>query len=418
MRRGTGTPPAYCAGGKMGRILKRSSRGLRSARAWISRWPPAAAAVVAAQRCFRPSQRRHPGPRRSGSVGESPTPAVPSRRSPLPPRHPSRKPPSFRRLRSPPNAPRRAPASTHRPTPPSRIAQATWTTRKLGARLDRRKLPGRRSAHQAVARKLRHARLLLRGPEDAEFTASGKPKDRFHFAVDTRRRAVHRAPGSATAWRSPYRRRFAPRDIRRRVRRAGFAGGDSRRSLAGDRWSQVDGLDVINGAGVGRRLQCRDHSPAEGRSHSFKLRTNHGRRAHCHAQAGVDRAVRAAGAERHAHFGVGTMSATCCSTTTSRPPKPAHRHDEAVQGRRHHRSGDRHALQRRRPARHRQRTGLHGALGRRDHGKAFERLQFNSKNPFRLTPRRRPCRSTLTPWAFLPPRASRCRSSGCRASRC
>lgn len=108
-----------------------------------------------------------------------------------------------------------------------------------------------------------------------KLTATGRPKDRFHFAVDTEEdrsfsQGIEVGYGLALAFISA----SAPRDIR-----VAFTEPESPAAQAavvrGDRLIEVDGIDVINGIDTAA-LQAAISSPREGEQHRFKLRANDG----------------------------------------------------------------------------------------------------------------------------------------------
>jgi carboxyl-terminal processing protease len=233
---------------------------------------------------------------------------------------------------------------------------------------------------------------------------SGRAKDRFHFTYDTEvyrqlsnagvsagygiefaSCAVPRRATSASPWSSPARRRQAANAARRED-------AQGRRRRRRQRTSRPTS-NVIN-----RALSPR----AIGESHTFVFSDT---------TAAGDRHLKAA-----------NVTSTPVQNVKVHPPhrqrrlpavqrphldlrEAARRCGEQLKGR-HQGPGARHALQRRRPAEHCERTGLHG--GRAGDRQDLRALAFNDKNPFRSRLAQTFCRSTAPGVASPCRRASRC----------
>ena len=242
-----------------------------------------------------------------------------------------------------------------------------------------------------------------------KLTATGRAKDRFHFTQDT---AAYRALsqggidvgyGVELAFLSA----SPPRDMRVAYTEPGSPAAQAAIER-GTRLVEIDGVDVVNGTDTAR-LNAGLAPAREGEAHAFKLRAPDGSERTLTLTAA--RITPRAGAEREDHRHgerPGRLPAL------QRPPRhgrgAADRGRQPAQERRHRRPGDRHALQRRRPARHRQRAGLHGRLARRDHAaRCSSACSSTTRTPSAWRPRRRSCLS------MRPRAASRCRrASPCR----
>ncbi|WP_427451680.1 S41 family peptidase [Litorimonas sp. WD9-15] len=81
-------------------------------------------------------------------------------------------------------------------------------------------------------------------------TASGKPKDEFHFSIDTETYEADRAGEASAGYGATFRllRTSPPRDIRIAYTQDNGPAGEEGGFLRGDKILEVDGIDAVNGA--------------------------------------------------------------------------------------------------------------------------------------------------------------------------
>jgi len=81
-------------------------------------------------------------------------------------------------------------------------------------------------------------------------TASGKPKDEFHFSIDTETYESDRAGEASAGYGATFRllRTSPPRDIRIAYTQDNGPAGQADGFLRGDKILEVDGIDAVNGA--------------------------------------------------------------------------------------------------------------------------------------------------------------------------
>ena len=160
---------------------------------------------------------------------------------------------------------------------------------------------------------------------------------------------------------------------------AAAAGVGARRPLADDRWRRG-----------GQRQRGRDQRRASrrraaGEPHRFTFGRRDGSVQHSDAGARPPSPARRCSTSKTIPSASGPVGYLQFNEHTRAGRGAARRRHQPAQGGRRRRPGAGHALQRRRPAGHRQPTGLHGGRPPATQGKTFERLISNRKNPFSFT---------------------------------
>jgi carboxyl-terminal processing protease len=109
-----------------------------------------------------------------------------------------------------------------------------------------------------------------------KLTASGKPKDRFHFTANTEQARALSQKGTEIGYgmQLAFIGASAPRDIRVAFTEPGSPAAQAA-VARGDRLIEIDGIDVVNGTDVDA-LNAAIAPEREGEQHSFKLRANDG----------------------------------------------------------------------------------------------------------------------------------------------
>jgi hypothetical protein len=114
---------------------------------------------------------------------------------------------------------------------------------------------------------------VLKSPK---LTASGKPKDRFHFTANTEQTRALSQNGTELGYgmQLAFIGASAPRDIRVAFIEPGSP-AEQAAVARGDRLMEIDGIDVVNGTDVDA-LNAAIAPRRAGERHSFKLRANDG----------------------------------------------------------------------------------------------------------------------------------------------
>jgi carboxyl-terminal processing protease len=219
-----------------------------------------------------------------------------------------------------------------------------------------------------------------------KLTASGKPKDRFHFTANTEQARALAQNGTEIGYgmQLAFIGASAPRDIR-----VAFTEPGSPAALAavarGDRLIEIDGIDVLNGTDVDA-LNAAIAPQRAGEQHSFKLRANDGtERTLTLASASITRdpvptlnAFNIDGGKRVGYmlFNEHIATAEYWLTSTMELFQSIGITDLVIDMR--YNGGGYLDIA--------SELAYMVSSSAATQGKAFERLQYNSKNPFQLTP--------------------------------
>ena len=219
-----------------------------------------------------------------------------------------------------------------------------------------------------------------------KLTASGKAKDRFHFTANTEQARALSQNGTEIGYgmQLAFISASVPRDIRVAFTEPGSPAAQA--SVArGERLIEIDGIDVVNGTDVGA-LNAAIVPQRSGESHSFKLRANDGtERTLTLASASVIRdpvptlkAFDIGGGKYVGYmlFNEHIATAEYWLTATMKTFQSIGITDLVIDMR--YNGGGYLDIA--------SQLAYMVSSSAATEGKAFERLQYNSKNPFQLTP--------------------------------
>ncbi|WP_239142711.1 S41 family peptidase [Variovorax sp. WS11] len=219
-----------------------------------------------------------------------------------------------------------------------------------------------------------------------KLTASGKPKDRFHFTANTEQARALAQNGTEIGYgmQLAFIGASAPRDIRVAFTEPGSPAAQAA-VARGDRLIEIDGIDVVNGTDVDA-LNAAIAPQRAGEQHSFKLRANDGtERTLTLASASITRdpvptlnAFNIGGGKYVGYllFNEHLATAEYWLTSTMELFRTIGITDLVIDMR--YNGGGYLDIA--------SELAYMVSSNAATQGKAFERLQYNSKNPFQLTP--------------------------------